>query len=144
MPFFGAGEEISWGQRIFGIETPEAFAEHNRQGETNLHNLEIYRVNLNKLIFSNLLGVFLVFYVLVLPALATRKPTVEKLTTQWAVPLPTRLQIVVWILALALPELLVTTHKKAEVGEACAGLIVFATLMNPRNRWIYEGERKVE
>jgi hypothetical protein len=33
-----AGEEISWGQRIFGMETPEIFAD-NRQGEMNLHNL---------------------------------------------------------------------------------------------------------
>lgn len=35
-----AGEEVSWGQRVFGWETPESFAEANEQGETNLHNLE--------------------------------------------------------------------------------------------------------
>jgi hypothetical protein len=40
--FLGAGEEISWGQRILGIETPEAWAEINKQEETNLHNLEIF------------------------------------------------------------------------------------------------------
>lgn len=33
------GEEISWGQRIFDIQTPEFFNEHNLQQETNLHNL---------------------------------------------------------------------------------------------------------
>ena len=38
MAIFIAGEEISWGQRIFGWQTPEALAELNRQGETNLHN----------------------------------------------------------------------------------------------------------
>jgi lysylphosphatidylglycerol synthetase-like protein (DUF2156 family) len=32
-----AGEEIAWGQRIFGFGTPELFAE-NQQGETTLHN----------------------------------------------------------------------------------------------------------
>jgi hypothetical protein len=37
-----AGEEISWGQRILGIETPEAIAEQNRQNEINLHNLETF------------------------------------------------------------------------------------------------------
>jgi hypothetical protein len=36
---FVAGEEISWGQRIFGWETPESLAELNRQGETNIHNI---------------------------------------------------------------------------------------------------------
>ena len=39
--FFGAGEEISWGQRIFNIESSEFFEEHNTQDEMNLHNLEI-------------------------------------------------------------------------------------------------------
>lgn len=32
-------EEISWGQRIFGIETPETYKEINFQGETTVHNL---------------------------------------------------------------------------------------------------------
>lgn len=34
------GEEISWGQRVFGFATPENIEVINRQGETNLHNLE--------------------------------------------------------------------------------------------------------
>ena len=34
-----AGEELSWGQRIFQWETGEFFIENNAQGETNLHNL---------------------------------------------------------------------------------------------------------
>ncbi|WP_420417335.1 hypothetical protein [Pacificispira sp.] len=38
---FLALEEISWGQRIFGIETPEALKESNVQGEINLHNLTV-------------------------------------------------------------------------------------------------------
>jgi ABC-type Fe3+-siderophore transport system permease subunit len=37
--FFIAGEEISWGQRIFGIETPESVAEVNRQEELSVHNI---------------------------------------------------------------------------------------------------------
>lgn len=36
---FIAGEEISWGQRIFGWATPEELAALNRQGETNIHNI---------------------------------------------------------------------------------------------------------
>ena len=35
-------EEISWGQRLFGIRTPDAIARVNRQRETNLHNLEFF------------------------------------------------------------------------------------------------------
>ena len=33
------GEEISWGQRIFGVQTPEFLKKINRQDETNLHNI---------------------------------------------------------------------------------------------------------
>jgi hypothetical protein len=34
-----AGEEISWGQRLLGWETPTAWKQLNYQGETNLHNV---------------------------------------------------------------------------------------------------------
>ena len=37
-----AGEEVSWGQHWVGWSSPEYFAEHNRQGETNVHNLNIH------------------------------------------------------------------------------------------------------
>jgi hypothetical protein len=40
--FVGCGEEISWGQRIFGFGTPESIAQKNIQGETNLHNLDVF------------------------------------------------------------------------------------------------------
>jgi hypothetical protein len=32
------GEEISWGQRLFGFTPPDVFLENNRQQEFNLHN----------------------------------------------------------------------------------------------------------
>ncbi len=37
--FFGAGEEISWGQRILHVATPESIDAVNIQGEINVHNL---------------------------------------------------------------------------------------------------------
>ncbi len=36
--FYVIGEEISWGQRIFDIESPDFFRTHNLQRETNIHN----------------------------------------------------------------------------------------------------------
>ena len=38
---FLIGEEISWGQRIFGWETPESFKAASKQPETNIHNLYV-------------------------------------------------------------------------------------------------------
>ena len=40
--FSFAGEEVSWGQHWAGWESPEYFVDHNRQGETNIHNLNIH------------------------------------------------------------------------------------------------------
>ena len=37
---FATGEEISWGQRIFGFETPNYLREINLQNEVNLHNID--------------------------------------------------------------------------------------------------------
>jgi tetratricopeptide (TPR) repeat protein len=36
--FYGAGEEISWGQRLLGFSSPAVFEDYNLQEETNLHN----------------------------------------------------------------------------------------------------------
>ena len=41
--FVACGEEISWGQRIFKLQTPEFLMKINRQGETNLHNIVFIR-----------------------------------------------------------------------------------------------------
>lgn len=38
---FVAGEEMSWGQRLFGMTPPAYFLEHNRQQEINVHNFGV-------------------------------------------------------------------------------------------------------
>ena len=38
---FGAGEEISWGQRLFGFATPEFLKTVNAQDEFNVHNINL-------------------------------------------------------------------------------------------------------
>jgi hypothetical protein len=39
--FFIAGEEIGWGQRIFGYGTPERLEEINEQKEVTVHNIDV-------------------------------------------------------------------------------------------------------
>jgi len=36
---FFLGEDMNWGQHIFGWQSPEFFLEHNKELETNLHNI---------------------------------------------------------------------------------------------------------
>ena len=37
----GAGEELSWGQRIFNLKTPDFLNKINVQGEINFHNISL-------------------------------------------------------------------------------------------------------
>lgn len=62
--FFGAGEEISWGQRIFNIQTPEALNSVNAQGELTVHNIAVNGVQLN---FETAFDVFWFSVVVLLP-----------------------------------------------------------------------------
>lgn len=43
---FIAMEEISWGQRLFAIETPAALVVHNQQGEITVHNLTFFPLHM--------------------------------------------------------------------------------------------------
>ena len=44
--FVVAMEEISWGQWLFFFKTPGAWKAINRQGETNLHNLDALKYSI--------------------------------------------------------------------------------------------------
>ena len=43
--FFGAGEELSWGQRIFHLQVSPALAQENPQQDFNIHSLAIVEKN---------------------------------------------------------------------------------------------------
>lgn len=71
--FFGAGEEISWGQRILGFQTPESLTEVNRQEEFNVHNLTVLETN--KLLDADrLFDMFWFLFAVFTPALALVVP----------------------------------------------------------------------
>lgn len=67
--FVAAAEEVSWGQRIFGIETPNLIKEVNVQKELTLHNLILFQGEDAILPFSfgQLALAFSVFFGFVLP-----------------------------------------------------------------------------
>lgn len=78
--FFGAGEEISWGQRIFNIATPEALNEFNAQGEITVHNLEFNGIELN---FETAFDVFWLSVVVILPLAVMAIPLVRDLARKF-------------------------------------------------------------
>lgn len=134
--FFGAGEEISWGQRLFNWSSPEFFASNNSQGETNLHNLVVNGVKLNKLIFGLILGICVVFYFLILPFLYRKNKMVRELIDKFAVPIPRWFHVAAYILLAILAEF-VNGHKKGELLEFGGCWIFVLMFMEPLNRKIY-------
>ena len=74
-----AGEEISWGQHIFGWITPDFWSGVNDQDETNLHNTSAWLDQKPRL----LLFVSIVIAGLIGPALRRwKKPTFDKLVPE--------------------------------------------------------------
>jgi uncharacterized membrane protein YuzA (DUF378 family) len=69
---FVAFEEISWGQHLFGWQSPAWFAARNAQRETNLHNLFGHTPN-RKL--HDLAVIVFTMGGIVLPAVARLRPT---------------------------------------------------------------------
>lgn len=130
--FFGAGEEISWGQRIFGIESPDYFKEKNLQGETNLHNLVVGGLKVNMWIFSFLLTAVLAIYIIVIPFLYRNKKWVQRFVRSWGIPLPKLYQIIAFICIFVLSQL-IPHGKRAEILEAGTALMLFLMIRFPAN-----------
>jgi hypothetical protein len=76
--FLVAGEEVSWGRRIFGYRPSEYFLEHNFQQEPNLHN--VLPTDLRKLGLKAILA----GYGVLLP-LASLVPAVRRRFAGWGV-----------------------------------------------------------
>lgn len=134
--FFAAGEEISWGQRILGLKSPEYFREKNSQGETNLHNLIVGGVKLNKIIFSIGLIIMMGIYLLVVPLLYRYSLKFKSFIDRSGVPLP-RIYQVVSILLVFLITSLLPHEKKAELLEAGIALLFFLIIKYPGNKFIF-------
>lgn len=133
---FGFLEEISYGQRIFGFETPQALKEHNTQGEFNIHNLKIGSVRINKLIFGLGLTIFVLFYFLVLPILYRKVKKVETWIDKLAIPVPKWFHVGVYILLFILVEM-IPYPKKGEILEFGGVWIFLIMTIRPYNREIF-------
>ena len=130
---FGAGEEISWGQRLLGIKSPEFFMKHNTQYEMNFHNLMLNGVRINKLIFGLLLTIIILFYFLVLPVLFRKIEKIRNLANSLALPIP-RVSHVFLYLVLGGIVLLIPSSKKGEILEFGGCWIFFIMILNPFNK----------
>jgi hypothetical protein len=131
--FFGFGEEISWGQRLFGFETPEEIKLANTQQEFNLHNLRIGEVGLNKLIFGKLMYVGLFLYFLGFTLLYKNTIWFRRIIDITGMPLPAPAYSICFILSILIVQL-IQNNWKWELDEFAIACFVFLSFFRPYNR----------
>ena len=136
---FGAGEEISWGQRLLGIESTEFFQNYNKQQEINLHNLDIGNVSINKDFLSK--GILLAFllYLAVITPLYHRSIHAGRLFDSWGIPIPKRYQYLGYVLAIVMVEGLVNAAtgapRRGELTEFIVTILAALNLIYPLNQF---------
>ena len=129
---FGAGEEISWGHRLFNWEASEFFLENNAQQETNLHNLVIGDVKLVKTVFGSGLSVVILLYLLVLPLLYTRVARLRRLADHLAIPVADTRHMILGLVA-TIVIMAVPLMTKWETYELVFSLLTLSIFLKPRN-----------
>ena len=138
LSIFAAGEELSWGQRIFNIETPEYFLAHNAQQETNVHNLIVGETKLNKLVFTTILGIAAGLYLIAVPLLHKYANSMRRFIDRAGVPVPKFYQV----LAIAVVAILHLTAKsnigkQSELLEFGVCVLFFMIVAFPANRYVF-------
>ncbi|MDO5698624.1 MAG: hypothetical protein Q4G51_11710 [Dermatophilus congolensis] len=151
--FFIAGEEISWGQRLFGFATPDLFA-GNLQGESNIHNLDLFHgvsaegevkegVIAKLFVMDRLFSIFWFTWCCMLPLAWRFSGTARRVLTRLRLPIPTLTMAALFVgvyvvtkgMDAAIPAL--ATHALVETKEAALesllGIVgAWLWLMSPR------------
>lgn len=117
-----AGEEISWGQRLFGFKPPDVFLERNFQQELNLHNVLMDERGLGfQLESKHLVMVIALGFGVVWPWIVKRVPALAPLAPPFALA-----PIFVGIVAVQLAYAIELTGEGAEL---ITGLGFFAAAL---------------
>ena len=130
------GEEISWGQRIFGLQTPATLMEHNVQQETNLHNIDGIHQHVR------IIGLLVVLTIAVLMPLTQRwMGSFRKLYSHLKIPVIPLWTLPITIIAflfMAVPRVLwnETVFTLDEIGELYLSLVflIFAIAFLGKSR----------
>lgn len=140
---FCVGEEVSWGQRLFGFGTPDLIQEVNVQGEFNLHNLFGY-------VADHIFIAGVVIYGAIMPYLVYQSPFVHRLVDLSGLPiasfgLAAALAIVSlfhdWTIYAVLPR---TPLRIAEARELLSAMgFVLLMLEAYRPRWMMSRRSRV-
>lgn len=89
-----AGEEISWGQRLLNITTPNFLKSINVQGEITLHNIG------STSIFSNAFFLLTLLFFIVIPLLAKEHDNIKTYLHHYSIPIPNRFVVYIFFIIL--------------------------------------------
>jgi len=122
---FFALEEVSWGQRVFNIISPEYFMAHSDQQEINIHNVinEQYSVRT-----KHVAALVMSLYGVVLPVLALR-PWARTLAAKFRVIVPPLILIPGFLLASVMTWDRYFTGQDEEVSEFFFSALLFLVLL---------------
>lgn len=124
---FIAGEEISWGQRIFGWETPAWMKEHNIQGETSIHNLAVFNVYGETEIrpfwerlfsMNRMFSMFWLAWCFMLPIAVALSGSCRKLATYLKIPVPSVVFGVAFLTIYISAKLFIRVYQPGEIHNA--------------------------
>lgn len=124
---FAALEEVSYFQRVLGIASPDFFVRHNRQAETNLHNLAIGGVSIHKHLMVKAIFVAGITHNLILPALAIRRPAVRAWVERLGFYLPPLSVSLVTAVLITIAQLALKHPRSGEITELLGATHYFVT-----------------
>ena len=134
---FATGEELSWGQRLFSIDSNAFFQKYNAQNETNFHNMTINGRRINQPIFGSGLSVILLIYLAVLTPLYHRQSAMRDWLDRWAVPIPKAHHVAGYIIILVIVEVIVKslsdTGRRGEMTEFAGSFWPLLNIAFPHN-----------
>ncbi|MCK4614704.1 MAG: hypothetical protein KAU14_07865 [Thermoplasmata archaeon] len=83
-----AFEEINWGQRVIGFETPYIIKEANYQEEANIHNTGSFQEGVFFIVYSIAVGTFVFAVGILLPLLRMYSTRIKEFIERNKIPLP--------------------------------------------------------
>jgi hypothetical protein len=122
-------EEVSWFQRVLHIVPPEFFAQNNRQGETNLHNLAMGKSSLHKAVLLKVIAIVGLTHNVILPLLARKKVAVRTFVEKFGLYLPPLSASLIYIVLVALSHVLIDHPRKGELGELFGAMHYLVTVV---------------
>lgn len=140
---FGFGEELSWGQRIFGFQSPHFFVENNSQGETTIHNFVFRGKRINKLVFGLSLGIFITIYSIPLPIFYRISSRVRRFVDTIGLPIPKLFHILLYLVLVICHEL-IPSSRRGEILEFGGAWIFLMMIWFPQNSHVFQVDQPLK